>query len=302
MSVLLNVVLPVFLVVLVSALAQTRLRLDARTLSRIAFYVLSPALVFDALTTSDIGGGELGQITVVVLGMTAVMWLLGEGAARLLRLPAPTAASFLVCILTMNAGNYGVPVNLFAFGAPGLARASVYFTLSAILVSTVGVYLSARGRAPAGLALRRVVRVPLVYAALLGFAFNLGNLTVPEPLAKAIHLLGQASVPIMLVVLGLRLAQVLESKQRPVHLPALGAATVLRLLVAPAAAWALAGVVGLSGLARDVTVLESAMPTAVMSTILATEFESDPSFAALAVLVTTIASLPTLTILLNLLT
>lgn len=301
MSVLLNIVLPVFLVVLVSALAQTRLRLDARTLSRIAFYVFSPALVFDALTTSDISGGELGQITIVVLSMTAIMWLIGEGAARLLRLPSPTAAAFLVCILMMNAGNYGVPVNLFAFGEPGLARASIYFTLSAILAATVGVYLSARGRATASLALRRVVQVPLVYAALLGLVFNLGNWAVPEPLAKAIHLLGQASVPIMLVVLGLRLAQVLQSKQRPAHLPALGVATVLRLLVAPAIAWVLAGVMGLSGLARDVTVLESAMPTAVMATILATEFESDPSFAALAVLVTTLLSLPTLTILLNLL-
>jgi predicted permease len=152
------------------------------------------------------------------------------------------------------------------------------------------------------MALRRVVRVPLVYAALLGVTFGLGDLAVPEPLAKAIHLLGQASVPLMLVVLGLRLAEVVQSKQRLVHLPALGVATVLRLLVAPALAWVLAGVVGLSGLARDVTVLESAMPTAVMSTILATEFDSDPSFAALAVLVTTSLSLPTLTILLNLLT
>jgi predicted permease len=71
--------------------------------------------------------------------------------------------------------------------------------------------------------------------------------------------------------------------------------------VAPALAWVLAGVVGLSGLSRDVTVLESAMPTAVMATILATEFDSDPSFAALAVLLTTLLSLPTLTILLNLL-
>ena len=302
MSVLLNVVLPVFLVVVVSAVAQMRLRLDTRTLSRVAFYLFSPALVFDAMTTSDISGGELGQITVVVLLMTAVMWLIGEGAARLMRLPAPTASALLVCILIMNAGNYGVSVNLFAFGEPGLARATIYFTLSAVLASTVGVFLSARGRASAGMALRRVVRVPLVYAALLGVTFGLGDLAVPEPLAKAIHLLGQASVPLMLVVLGLRLAEVVQSKQRLVHLPALGVATVLRLLVAPALAWVLAGVVGLSGLARDVTVLESAMPTAVMSTILATEFDSDPSFAALAVLVTTLLSLPTLTILLNCLT
>jgi predicted permease len=53
---------------------------------------------------------------------------------------------------------------------------------------------------------------------------------------------------------------------------------------------------------RDVTVVESAMPTAVITTILATEFESDPPFAALCVLVTTLVSLPTVTILLNLLT
>jgi predicted permease len=301
MPVLINVIMPVFLVVLVSTLAQIRLGLDVRTLSRAAFYLFSPALVFDALTTSDISGGELGQITAVVLLMTAVMWLIGEGAARLMHLPAPTASAFLVCILIMNAGNYGISVNLFAFGEPGLARATIYFTLSAVLASSLGVFVSARGRASTGLALRRVIRVPLAYAALLGVICSLGNLVVPGPLAKAIHLLGQASVPLMLVVLGLRLAQVVQSRQRLYHLPALGVATLLRLLVAPALAWVLAGAVGMSGLARDVTVLESAMPTAVMSTILATEFDSDPSFAALVVLVTTLLSLPTLTVLLNLL-
>jgi len=86
-----------------------------------------------------------------------------------------------------------------------------------------------------------------------------------------------------------------------VHVPALAAVAILRLIVAPALAALLAGLVGLEGLARDVTVLESAMPTAVITTILATEFDSDPPFAALCVLVTTLASLLTLTILLNLL-
>jgi hypothetical protein len=58
---------------------------------------------------------------------------------------------------------------------------------------------------------------------------------------------------------------------------------------------------GLQGLARDVTIIECAMPTAVMATILATEFDSDPPFAALCILVTTLLSIPTLTLLLNLL-
>jgi hypothetical protein len=79
----------------------------------------------------------------------------------------------------------------------------------------------------------------------------------------------------------------------------MGTVVVLRLLAAPALAWAIARVLGMQGLALNVVVLESAMPTAVITTILATEFDSDPPFAALAVLTTTLLSIPTVTILLN---
>jgi predicted permease len=201
----------------------------------------------------------------------------------------------------MNAGNYGLSVNLFAFGQSGLARASIYFAGTAVLGSSLGVYLSARGRAPVGLALRRMAGVPLVYAAALGLALNLGGLTLPEPVGKAIHLLGQASVPVMLSVLGIKLADTFQSRKQALHLPAVGVVTVVRLIVAPALTWLIAGALGLQGLSRSVVVVESAMPTAVITTILATEFESDPSFSALCVLVTTLVSLPTVTLVLNLL-
>lgn len=301
MAILLNVVLPVFLVVGVTALAQLRLRLNVSTLSRAVFYLFVPALVFDTLARSDVSGTELGQILAVVLLLTLALWGLGLVVGRLLRLEGPTQAAFLVAILLMNAGNYGLSVNLFAFGEPGLARASIYFTASGLLSSSLGVFLSARGKATVRQALRQVAGVPLIYAAALGLLANLAQVTIPEPLSKAIHLLGQASVPVMLSVLGLRLAETYRSGQRLTHVPALGAVVILRLVVAPALAAVLSGLVGLEGLARDVTVLESAMPTAVITTILATEFDSDPPFAALSVLVTTLASLLTLTVLLNLL-
>ncbi len=302
MTVLINVVLPVFLVVGLAALAQTRLRLDVGTLSRAVFYLFAPALVFDSLATSDVSGAEFGQITAVLILSTLVLWALGIAAARLLRLQGPMQAAFLTTILLMNAGNYGLSVNLFAFGPPGLARASLYFTVSALISASLGVYLSASGRTSARHALREMLGVPLMYAAALGVIVNLADLVVPEPLTKAIHLLGQASVPIMLTVLGVRLAETFQRRRGVLHLPALGVVTVARLVVAPALAWLLAGAIGLQGLAHDVTVIESAMPTAVITTILATEYDSDPPFAAMAVLVTTLASLVTVTVLLNLLT
>ncbi|MBN1658136.1 MAG: AEC family transporter [Anaerolineae bacterium] len=302
MSVLINVVLPVFLVAGVAALAQRWLNLEARTLSRAVFYIFGPALVFDSLVTTAVGDGDIGRIGLTVLAATGLLWLVGLTAGWLLRLERPTQAAFLTAILLANTGNYGLSVNLFAFGDQGLAWAAVYFTVGTVVTSGLGVYLSAAGRAPASLALRRVVTVPMLYAALLGLAFNLAGWQFPEPVSKAMHLLGQASVPVMLAVLGLNLVATFRGESNGVHWRALAALTLLRLALAPLLTWAITGVVGLEGLARDVTVVESAMPTAVMTTILATEFESDAPFASLAVLVTTLASLVTVTTLLNILT
>lgn len=301
MSMLINVVLPVFVVAGLTALAQTWLRLESRTLSRAVFYLFAPALVFDSLTGSEASGAQFGRIALVVLATTAVLWLVGWLAARLLRLAGATRAAFLNALLLVNSGNYGLSVNLFAFGPAGLALASLVFTISALLVSSLGVYLSASGRAGAREAIKRVAGVPLLYGAVLGLAVNLTGWHVPEPVAKATGLLAQASVPVMLAVLGLKLAETVEGGVQALRPPALVAVALLRLVVSPALAWGLAGLVGLEGLARDVTILQSAMPTAVVTTILATEFETAPRFAALCVLATTLGSLLTVTVILNLL-
>jgi predicted permease len=301
MTVLINIVLPIVLVAGAAALVQSRLRLDVTTLSRAAFYLFAPALVLDSLTSSDVGGRVLLQITAVIFLLTGLLWALGALAARLLRLEGPTRAAFLNAILLANAGNYGLPANLFAFGPAGLARAVLYLTIHTMLSSGLGVFIGAKSGTTLWTALKRVARVPLVYAAVAGLVVNLAGWTVPEPLAKAINLLGQTSVPLMLAVLGITLAQTFRQGIEVQSLPALAAVSVLRLVVSPALAFLLAGPLGLDELARNVTVLESAMPSAVMTIILATEFDADAGFAALCVLGTTLASLLTVTLLLNLL-
>jgi predicted permease len=299
MTVLLNVILPVILIAGVAALAQRYVKLDVRTTSRAAFYLFAPALVFDSLANSTIGGAEFGQIAAAFIAVTLVLWGLGEGLGRLLRLSRPTHSAFLLSILLVNAGNYGLPIVLFAFGEAGLARGSAYFTVSAAITASLGVYLAARGRAPGKLAIRRVAGVPLIYAAILGLAMNMAHFSVPEPLAKAIHLLGQASVPVMLVTLGIQLAQTSHDRWQGIHMPALATAVAARLVLAPVLALLAAMVLGLSGLTRNVVITQGAMPTAVMATILAAEFECDNRFVTVAVLTTTIISVLTLTLLLN---
>lgn len=299
MAALINVVLPVFLVAGVAAAAQPRLRLDVRTISRASFYLFSPALVFDALVRSRLTGREFGQIALVLVVTVLVLWGVASLTARRLDLDGPARSAFLVAVLFMNAGNYGLPVALFAFGEEGLARASVYFTASALLSSSLGVYLAARGRARPAVAAQQVFKVPVTYAALLGLLFTALGRTPPEPVAKMVHLLGQAAIPVMLTVLGIQLVSTLQAGFQPASARALGAVVVLRLLVSPCVALLVATALGLSTLTRNVVTLQSAMPTAVMTTILATEFEADAPFVALSVFATTVLSLLTNVLWLN---
>lgn len=300
MVIILDVLLPVFLVVGIAALAQSRLKLDIASLSRASFYIFSPALVFDALVTSQVSGAEFGQIAATLLLTSLVLWALGEALACVFGLDGPTRAAFLLTIILTNAGNYGLSVNYFAFGEPGLARASLYVTVNSLLWSSLGVYLSARGNSVLhGGVLRRIFSAPVIYAAAVGLLVNLSGWTVPEPLLKALHLLGLAMVPTSLVVLGGQMTETFRERGEASHAPALATISVARLVIAPIIAYFIGSWIGLQPLSHDVVVLESATPTAVMALVLATEFKSNVSFTTLAIMVTTLASLLTVTLWLN---
>ncbi len=297
LSILVNILLPVFLVAGISAIAQQQLRLDVDTFSKAAFYVFSPAMVIDALVNSDVSGGEYGQLALGLVMTSLAIWAFGEIAGRLLRLDEATHATFLVTMLLGNTGNYGLPVNLFAFGEPGLARAALVVTVSSMIRSSLGVYLAARGRATSPWeSLRQVLSVPVIYAVILGLFLNLTGLTLPEPVGKAMHIMGQGLVPASLIVLGAQVLYALRAPRKGNHRGGLLTVSIGRLVMAPLIAYLVGGLIGMDQLARNVLTLECATPSAVMSLVLATEFETNVPFAALTILVTTFASLVTVTL------
>jgi malate permease and related proteins len=305
MDVLLNVILPVFLAAGAAALVQPTLKLDERALSRVTFYIFSPALAFHALATSGVSGGEFAQIAAVEVGVTLILWAVGAMIAPALKLEGGTRGAFLVGLVLMNTANYGFPANQFAFGEAGLARAVLYYIVSTLLRSSLCIYLVARSRQSIRESLRSVITVPVLYTAVAGLLVNLTGVRVPDFILRATAILGQGSVPALMMVLGIQLYRVAKSAVQGARdhwrLPALAALVAGRLLLSPLLAWLLSIAFGVTGLTRDVVILESAMPAAVMTLVLTMEYDADTEFAALSVFVTTIASLLTVTVILNLL-
>ncbi len=287
-------ILPILIVASIGYLLQRLLRLDPRPISQITFYILSPALVFELIAGSDISGaqviGMMGLAVAVILG-TALASLL---AGRLLRLSPEMTAAFLLSATFMNAGNYGLSLNQFAFGQGGLAWASLYFVASMMLTSSLGVYVASRGRRGPWDALRGLAKVPAVYAIPIALAVKNLGITLPLPLARPVQLLGNAAVPVMLLILGMQIAAAGLSEHRGL----LAAASGIKLLLAPGLALLIAPMLLSSQLAQQVGVMESAMPTAVMSTIIAIELDVEPTMVTGVVLVSTLLSPLTLTALL----
>jgi predicted permease len=283
--------LPILLVVGAGYLAGKWLNVEARSLSRVVFYLFSPCLLFELLVTSQINYGEMlrmvGFAVASILTVGAITWTLG----RLIRLERKMLAAVLLCTLTINAGNYGLSLNLFAFGEEGLAYASLFFVVSAVITYTLGVTVASMGKASLADSLKGLLKIPVIYVVPLALIFIYFDWELPLPLNRAVSLLSDASIPAMLIVLGLQL----QNNQRSYNLRALFLAGGMRLLGGLGIGLLLASLFGLGGMAYNAGVLESSMPTAVMSTILATEYDAEPAFVTTVVFVSTLLSPLTLT-------
>ena len=286
-----RVILPVFLIAAAGA-AFHRLRpLPIGPLNSAIVYLFSPALVFHGLATTEVPVAEIGKIALFSGLLLVGLYALGSLVGLALRLEGPSRATFVVSVLFMNAGNYGLPVALFAYGDAGFSVAIVFFVFQAILGWTVGVFLTARSSAGASAALKTVARLPVVYAAVAGAAVGTLGLTPPEALLQSTDLLGDAAVPGMLVVLGVQLA----SSGRLSDKRAVVGSLVTRLLASAAIAAGLVEILGFEDIPGRVLIVTAAMPTAVFTTIVATEFGGRPAMAASIVIASTVASLATVT-------
>jgi len=253
--------------------------------------------VFTLLVTSHVGAQEFGRIVVYTLLFVAAAGVVARLAAMPFRLDRPELAAFLIVVMFSNAGNYGLSVVLFAFGRDVLARAALYFVTSALLMYTVGTFLASSGRHGVEVALRGLLRVPAVWGLGAAALVRWAGVSLPAAVSRPIELLGAAAIPTMLLVLGMQF----EKGARPERPGLVAAAAVLVLIAAPLIGFLLASVLGLEGVARQAVLVESAMPSAVITTIVALEFDVAPRFVTSVVVVTTLASPVTVAILIALL-
>ena len=292
-----NNILPIFLAAGTGYLLSKLLKVNPRTVSQVGFYIFTPCLVYKLLTTSQLSGSEVLRMTAFTilstLAVGALTWVFG----RVIKLERRLLVAVLLAAMFSNAGNYGLSLNLFAFGETAVAHASVYFVIAIVLTYTIGVVLASLGSSGLKEALLGMFKVPALYTAILALVSNAFQWKLPLPVERSVFLLGDATIPVLLVLMGIQLANSKWDGQ----ILALGLANFMRLVAAPALALGIVLMLGLSGPALQAAISESGAPTAVFMTILATEYEVEPSFVTTAVFTSTLLSPLTMTPLIALL-
>jgi predicted permease len=296
LTIFLNVLTPVFALILVGYLAGPILRLEARTLSRFAYFILTPAFVFDVLSTATIQAALAARMTIYIVVVHLGCALAGFAVARLLGRSAQMAAAYVLIAVFANVGNFGLPIVQFAMGKEALAAATVYFLAIMAVSFVVGVAAANWSRGGGLGATAAVFKTPALIALPPALLFNWLHIPLPLVVSRPVALLAGALIPTMLVALGAQLAA--AGIPRPNLDMAL--ASAVRLLVGPALALALAAPFGLAGVERGVGVLQASMPAAVLASIIALENDLLPEFVTTTVLFSTLASIVTLTLVLAL--
>ncbi len=286
---------PIFLIAGSGFILARRFKVDPRTFSQVVFYFFSPCLVFNTLAKSQMSDREFLSVMGFAIAVIFLVGMLAWGIGTALRLERHILAAVMITSMFDNAGNLGLSVTWFAFGDAALARATLIFVMNAVLTNSVGVVIASMGKSGLRQALVSMVKMPTLYALVLGVLFSHQGWKLPLFLDRGFSIASNATIPCMLVLLGVQL----ERARWTGHTRALTTATTLRLLAAPAIAALLCLVFGLQGPERQASILEASMPTAVLCTILATEFDVEPAFVTSVVFVTTILSPFTLTPLLS---
>ena len=308
LSIFTSAILPIIAIAGAGAVVGRTRDVDPEGLNTVAVYILAPALAFHSLATTTLRGEVLLEVVVAVVVYHLLMIGVAEAVGRALGESEAVLSALVLVSAFPNSGNYGIPVSEFAFGSAGRSTAVLFMTVQGVLIYSVGAYVASRTGGDSGLrGLRRVFELPLVYAVAAALLLRWVD-AVPaadSTLMTTLNLLGTSSIPVMLLILGIQLARTNYGRT----IQSVGAATVLKMAVAPVVGAGVALLVGFTDpTVGRVFVLETAMPAAVTPLILVIEFGGESvkgvdvaEYVGTAVMVTTLVSVPVVTLVVALL-
>ncbi len=292
--ILLDIILPIYVLLMVGFVIQRKFSLDVQTLARLSIYFLVPGFIFVRLYETVFDLALFFQILAFFILFLVVLYVISQLVGTLLGMDKKRKTVFSNSVLFYNSGNYGVPVNDLVFKSDPFAMSIqvIILTLQNMTLFSYGIFSLRSANIGKVRALLGYFKMPVLYAMLAGILLNVFSVPIPAFIWIPANYIADALVAIALVTLGAQVAELKITKQ----LSTVYVSVAMRLLLAPAIAFFIISLFGLSGVVAQALFISSAMPTSVNSSVIAQEYNNHPHLAAQIVLFSTLMSTLTVTI------
>jgi predicted permease len=283
-SVIWNTVLPTFIIIGAGVLYGCLTSGKTSQIGNFILYLAAPCLIITSLMGRSLPLQEMG-----LLIATGILYIFMPALLGLVVLDRKKEQSVFLPVMFPNTGNLGLPLALFAWGEAGMSKAVIIYVTTSILLWTLGIRISAGKDG-----WKEAFKLPLVYAVMVPIVMGNLGYSLPGPLLKAVDMIGSTTIPLLLFVLGVFL-----SNTRGVSLRKTSKGALLRIGVGLATGYAIVMVFGLTGLTRDIILLYSLMPSAVMTTVIADRYGKEPELVSAIIFTSTLLSLILIPIMLS---
>ena len=271
---------------------------DLDPFNKVVMYILMPCMIFHAIYSADLSLlSKLGILPFVILASSFTTGIVSYIILKQLKLDDRKLWSVLVTVMIANTAFMGYPVTLGIFGQEGFLRAifcdmatlCIFLILSFLLIMKFG------GTAKS--AVKRITFFPPLWAVILGLGFNFFNIPIGSVIDNTVNYLGQGAIPLIMIALGLSIDFTALKRSKSM----IAFTSVMKLAFFPAVAFVIASKIGLIDLQFTISIVEAAMPSGMMSLLLAITYKLDYELTSDCILINTVISLITLPMIIMLL-
>ena len=277
---LINTMAPVFIIIAIGfAWQRTGFEFPQQFITRLVMNIGAPCLIVSTLSKTRI---PLDVFTDVALATIFVMVVCGLIALPFALRSKVDPLAIVAPVAVPNTGNMGLSVCLFAFGEAGLSLAIAFFLTSSLVNMSIGIPLFSRRGGGISSSLKSLAGEPLLYASIFGVLILVFDWRLPTWAANTTGLIGDITIPLMLLTLGVSLCNLSNTgwlTSVAYSLLRFGGGLVCSLLAVE--------LLGITGLSRNIVILQSMMPAAVFNYLLAAHYHRSPEITAGIVITST---------------
>ena len=250
---LIDVLFPVFFIIGIGYyIGKKDKKFNTHFITNFAGTIGTPAMIFYTITTTGVTLEIFIEYFVYAVIILAAFAFAGFFFLLFLKKDPITE---LPPLFLPNTGNMGVPICLFAYGTAGLGVASAIASVIILFHFTIGIFLASKK-----ISLTILFKNGPIYGIIFAVLFLYFDWNVPGFLENTTFLL--TYTPIFLVFMALGVALTRLKVVSWTHASILGA---VRVILGPIIGFALINFLGLTGFMAGVLLIQSAMPSAVLT-------------------------------------